>query len=368
MSSAIDWLSDLKNTGACKAYAAGEVIFREGDPGELMYVILNGEVQVTLEKLPINYLVEGSIFGEMALVDNSPRSASAVAATDCILLPLDQTQFKALIPSHPEFSVEVMSVMAQRLRRSIETTLQRQRMEEELIISREIQLSLLPLQCPEISGWEVAAYYRAARQVGGDLYDFIQTSEAPNLLHLVVADVTGKGVPAALYMAVSRTILRTATQFDSCPAQILRRTNQTILQDVGYRLFLSTFFASLNTQTGHFIYANGGHEWPMLYRADTGTVQNLDTSGLLLGVFRDMEFPQTELFLAPGDVLVLFTDGVTEARDATGDFFGEERLAEILAQTGDKSARQLMEDITQAVGLFTGETPQADDLTLIVLK
>lgn len=136
MSSSLDWLSNLKHTGQCKTYPAGEVIFREGDQGEVMYVILQGEVHVTLENVPINFLKPGSLLGEMALVDNSPRSATATAATDCILLPLDQNQFKSFIPTHPEFSIEVMTIMAQRLRRLMDETLKRQRMEEELNIRR----------------------------------------------------------------------------------------------------------------------------------------------------------------------------------------------------------------------------------------
>ncbi len=368
MSSVVDLLAYLKNEGACQAFQPGEVIFREGYPGEIMYVVLDGEVKITLEKMPINILKPGSILGEMALVDNSPRSATAIASTHCWLLPLDQNRFKALIPTHPEFSLEVMTVMAQRLRRSIDDEVKRQRMEEELNIGRQIQLSLLPRRCPEISGWDIGALYKAARQVGGDLYDFISVPEQPHLLHLVVADVTGKGVPAALFMAFSRTVLRTATQIETSPAEVLRRTNRTILQDIGYQLFLSTFYATLDTRTGILTYANGGHDWPLWYRAKTRQIEALNTSGLLLGVFQDVFFVEDEILLAPGDVLVLYTDGVTEARNDEGELFGEERFEKIIAESAESSAQQIAEAVTQAVATFTGAIPQADDLTLVIVK
>ncbi len=368
MFTVLDRLSYLKNEGACIAYLAGEVIFREGELGDTMYVVLDGEVKVTLETMPISQLAPGSILGEMALVDNSPRSATAIAATDCWLLPLDQNRFKALIPAHPEFSIEVMTIMAQRLRRLMDEEVKRQRMEEELNIGRQIQLSLLPRQCPDIPGWEIGALYKAARQVGGDLYDFISVPEHPHQLHLVVADVTGKGVPAALFMAFGRTVLRTATHIENSPAEVLRRTNRTILQDIGYQLFLSTFYATLDTQTGILTYANGGHDWPFWYHAHTQEIEVLMTSGLLLGVFQDIAFVEEKIQLLPGDVLVLYTDGVTEARDQTGDLFGEERLAKVIVEAAACSAQQLAETVVSAVTDFTGAIPQTDDLTLVIVK
>ncbi len=368
MSTVLDRLVYLKSEGACKAYLAGDVIFREGETGDMMYVVLDGEVKVTLETMPISLLTPGSILGEMALVDNSPRSATAIAATDCWLLPLDQNRFKALIPAHPEFSVEVMTIMAQRLRRLMDEEVKRQRMEEELNIGRQIQLSLLPRSCPSIPGWEIGALYKAARQVGGDLYDFISPPEHPHQLHLVVADVTGKGVPAALFMAFGRTVIRTATHIENTPAEVLRRTNRTILQDIGYRLFLSTFYATLDTQTDILTYANGGHDWPFWYHAQTGKIEALTTSGLLLGVFQDISFVEDTIQLQPGDVLVLYTDGVTEARNQEGDLFGEERFETVILESADYPAQQIAEKVVSAVADFTGAISQADDLTLVIVK
>ena len=215
--------------------------------------------------------------------------------------------------------------MAERLRRFMDEEVKRQRLEQELRIGRQIQRSLLPRRVPERTGWEFAALYQSAWQIGGDLYDFIHVPDNPDILHLAIADVTGKGIPAALFMAFSRTILRTESRTNSSPAAVLRHANQAIVQDMESRLFLSAFFATLDTHQGRLRYANAGHDWPLWFRATTGQVEPLNVSGLLLGVLPDVTPPEAEIELAGGDVLVLYTDGLTEARDKCGEMFGEER-------------------------------------------
>jgi sigma-B regulation protein RsbU (phosphoserine phosphatase) len=245
--------------------------------------------------------------------------------------------------------------------------LERLRLEEEMAIGRRIQRSLLPGSCPQIPGWEFAAYYRAARQVGGDLYDFIALPDSPNLLHLVIADVTGKGVPAALYMAFGRTVIRTEARNDCPPAETLRRTNRSILQDIRTPLFLSAFYATLDTDSGRLVYANAGHNWPYL-RRQSGTVEPLASKGLLLGVLPEAVIEEKTAVLEPGDCLVLYTDGITEADNAAGDFFEDERLEAIIASQPWDSADDLLQAIVAAVEQFTGDTPQADDFTLVVAR
>ena len=340
----------------------------EGEPGDFMYVVIEGMVNVTLEGHAINFLQPGNLFGEMALMDNQPRSATATAVTECRLLPLDQRRFKALIQQEPEFALQVLTIMAERLRRFMDEEVKRQRLEQELRIGRQIQRSLLPRQLPERPGWEFAALYQAARQIGGDLYDVILVADNPDVLHLVIADVTGKGVPAALFMAFSRTILRAESRTNRSPSAVLHQANHAVVQDMGSRLFLSAFFATLDTHQGRLRYANAGHDWPLWFRAVTGQVEPLKVSGLLLGVLPDVAPPEAEIELAVGDVLVLYTDGVTEARDKRGEMFGEERLAAAIKATAHCSAQEIVDRIAAAVAHITGNTPQSDDLTLMVIK
>ena len=351
-----------------RLYQPGEIIFAEGEPGDFMYVVIEGTVNVTLEGHALNFLQPGNLFGEMALMDNQPRSATATAVTACRLLPLDQTRFKDLIQQEPDFALQVLTIMTERLRRFMEEEVKRQKLEQELRIGRQIQRSLLPAQNPERPGWEFASLYRAARQIGGDLYDFIPAHDDPDKLHLVIADVTGKGVPAALFMAFSRTVMRTESRSSRSPAAVLHQMNQAIVHDMGSRLFLSAFFGTLDTRTGHVRYAIGGHDWPLWFQASSGRVRRLDISGILLGVLPHIRLPEGEIELAENDVLVLYTDGVTEASGRDKEMFSEERLAAAIKATAHCPAQEIVDRIAAAVTHITGNTPQNDDLTLVVIK
>ena len=246
--------------------------------------------------------------------------------------------------------------------------IKRQRLEEELAIGRQIQLSLLPAACPVVPGWEFAAFYQAARQVGGDLYDFFELPGQPGRLGLVIADVTGKGVPAALFMAFSRTVIRMESMTGRDPAAVLERANRSIIQDSRSGLFLSAFYATLDTRNGRLVYANGGHNRPLWLRAATGEPQELTSRSVILGMFEDVALEERQIDVAPGDLLVFYTDGVTEAMNAAGELFGEGRLQATVAANQGASAQQVLEAIIDALKTFTGDTPQSDDLTLFVVK
>ncbi len=246
--------------------------------------------------------------------------------------------------------------------------IKRQRLEEELAVGQRIQLSLLPKAYPTAPGWEFAARYQAARQVGGDLYDFIDLQGDSGQLGMVVADVTGKGVAAALFMAVCRTALRMEAVTGSRPADILARVNRFIAVDLRATLFLSAFYASLDVHSGELAFANGGHNWPLWLRAGEGACEELSAQGIVLGAFADMEFEERRIEVGPGDVLVFFTDGVTEAMDPAGRMFEDERLQATVVAHRDGSAEQVAQAILDTVKAFTGDTPQSDDLTLFVVK
>jgi serine phosphatase RsbU (regulator of sigma subunit) len=250
--------------------------------------------------------------------------------------------------------------------------IKQQRIVEELAIARQIQLSLLPEACPVVPGWEFAAAYQPARVVGGDLYDFLELPGEPRRLGLVIADVTDKGVPAALFMAFSRTIVRTEAMSsrNRNPAATLSRANRSIVRDIqsDSRLFLSAFYATLDTVSGRLVYANGGHIWPLWLRSASGEVQPLAARGIVLGVFSDIELEEREIEVAPGDMLVFYTDGVTEARGSDGQMFDEERLRAAVASNPEASAQQVLQAIVEAVEAFVGDIPQSDDLTLFVIK
>ena len=246
--------------------------------------------------------------------------------------------------------------------------IKQQRLEEELEIGRQIQLSLLPASYPMLPGWEFAANYQAAWQVGGDLYDFIELPAESHQLGLLIADVSGKGVPAALFMAFSRAIIRTEAMTSHNPATVLERANQLIVHDNRSKLFLSAFYCILDVHTGRLIYTNAGHNRPLWLRVATGECQELKAPGIILGFFKGITLEERQIDVAPGDLLVFYTDGITEAWNATNEMFGQERLQAIVTANSGASAEEVCQAVLVALKNFTGDTPLSDDITLLVVK
>jgi phosphoserine phosphatase RsbU/P len=242
---------------------------------------------------------------------------------------------------------------------------ERQRLEQELNVAREIQASLIPQQAPDIPGCSVAAYWQAARQVSGDFYDFLALPDGR--WGIIVADVADKGVPAALFMALSRTILRTVAFSGSDPARVLMRVNELIDNDSQTDLFVTMFYAVWEPATGQLIYANGGHNPPLLL-SENGDYKELRGSGMALGVLPHIQVESVTVSLHTNDTAIFYTDGVTEAINEDYDEFGLERMR--IAATGAKkgSAFDIVHAITQGITHHAGETPQFDDITLVVLK
>ena len=351
-----------------QAYAAGEVVFNAGDFADRMYVVVKGELLLTLHGNEIDRLTDGDVFGEMGMVENRPRNGTVTAVTDCTLIPIDRLRFAALVRQHPGFAIRVMTILSVRLRRRTEGEVIHQAFLRELAIGRKMQLSLLPQRVPQLPGWQFATHYESAWQVGGDFYDFIRLADDPQKLALVIADVTGKGVPAALMMAVARTLIRAETGRGHSAASVLQRVNELIISDNRSPLFLSALYAILDVETGVLRYASGGHNLPLCLRSGSGEVAELPAHGYLLGAFGGVSFSEEETTLAAGDALLLYTDGISEARDADGRFFGEERLKTAVAAAGDCSAEEIVQALVTAVNSFTGPVEQTDDQTLLVAK
>lgn len=242
---------------------------------------------------------------------------------------------------------------------------ERNRLAQELEVAREIQSSLLPKQDPDIPGCTVASYWQAARQVSGDFYDFMHLDDQH--WGIVVADVADKGIPAALFMALSRTILRAAAFSRRDPAETLVRVNEIIDADAQSDLFVTVCYAIWNWQKGTLTYANGGHNPPLLLR-ENGELKLLKGKGMALGVLPQITIEPNEIHLHPGDTLVFYTDGVTEAMNEDYDEFGMERLRLAAQSAAQLDATAVRDAILTAVKEHVGETPQFDDLTLVVMK
>jgi serine phosphatase RsbU (regulator of sigma subunit) len=293
------------------------------------------------------------------VVDNRPIGALMIDVRAPRLWDRDEVRFLRLMANQAAIAIEKA-----RLHRE---EIERERLEQELAVGRQIQLSMLPEACPVVPGWEFAAFYEAARQVGGDFYDYFELPKSRRL-GIVIADVADKGVPAALFMALSRATIRAAALDGRGPSATMTQANGLILKDSKDSLFVTAFYATLDTGSGRLIYANAGHSRPLWLRVAPGEIQELAAHGIALGVLEDIELQEREIDVAPGDLLVFYTDGVTEAMDADGQPFGVERLRQVLAADPDASADQAVSAVVDAVMAFTGDAPQSDDIAIFVVR
>ena len=241
-----------------------------------------------------------------------------------------------------------------------------QRVEQELSLAAKIQASFLPLSLTDAPGWQLAATLEPARQTSGDYYDWGMLSNGK--LAVAVADVADKGVGAALYMALTRTILRTFVfEYPDQPAQAFNAANRRIFEDTRTDLFVTTFYGLIDPTSGEMMYCNAGHNPPYVLRHAGGEPIPLTLTGRPMGMFEDSQWTSQTLTLEPGDRVVLYTDGVTEAQNSRGEFFGEARLLDVARRSMTCSVEEMQRAILAAVHAFMGDAPQADDITLLVL-
>jgi sigma-B regulation protein RsbU (phosphoserine phosphatase) len=237
--------------------------------------------------------------------------------------------------------------------------------EEEVATARRIQQQLLPETPPALPGWDVCASNSPSRQVGGDYHDFLPLPD--NRVGLAIGDVSGKGVPAALLMSNLQAALRVRALGWHPVDRVVQDVNRQICRNTGYGSFISFFLGDLEPSEGRLSFVNAGHNAPLIVRRD-GTVEPLETGGLLLGVFPEASYQRGEVRLDPGDVLAMYTDGVTEAWSPAGDMFSEDRLVQTLVRHRDRSAAELHDTVLAEVRSFQQGRPPDDDLTLVLLK
>ncbi len=247
---------------------------------------------------------------------------------------------------------------------------ERQHLEQEITVARELQTSLLPPQMPQLSGWDTAALWRSARQVGGDFYDFWHFTSGPAAgeLGFVIADVSDKGVPAALFMALARSLVRASALDGTSPARAMERANRWIVRDSQAYMFVTLFYAILDPESGELRYCCAGHNPPLLYRAASGTVEHLRTPGIALGVLDEVTLGEAATMLEPGDLLLCYTDGVTESINDVMDEWGLERLIETIKAHANLSTQELLDAISAGLAAHTGERPPFDDVTMLAVK
>ncbi len=241
----------------------------------------------------------------------------------------------------------------------------------ELKIAAEIQQSFLPDRIQPVEGFDIAARSVMAKEVGGDFFDVIPFEMipfAPGSFGVMIADVSGKGIPAALFMALSRIVVRLNAFWHHDPALAIQHANNFITQDSKTGMFVTLFYGILSADERTLQYVNAGHNPPLIYRAATGAIESLNPTGIFLGGLEDQEYRSESIHIGEDDLLVLYTDGVTEAINETVEMFGEPRLKELICASAGCCASEVMDRILEAVNGFAKDQPQFDDITLMVIK
>lgn len=273
------------------------------------------------------------------------------------------SQLLSIVAGHSAGVIEQARLRAEALEKQ-RLEEERRRLERELDLARDIQMSFIPSRSLKAAGWEILGRVVPARQVGGDAFDYFLVEGGR--LCFAIADVSGKGVPAALLMSNVQASLRAFCDGRQNVPEAVRHINQSVARSASGK-FITLFYGEMETGTGRLRYTNAGHNYPLVRRRD-GSVEELREGGLPLGLFEDADYQQGEIVLAAGDSLLLYSDGISEAIDIRGQEFGEDRLTAFWKERGVRRAGEVIEDVLAEVERFRGVAAQSDDMTVVVLS
>jgi len=373
------------------------LIFSEGEQGDRYYILIDGEVEVikalgTSDERLLGIRESGSFLGEMSLLSpDNQHTASVRARTALKLLEMTRDDLEKLLARRPKFALEMMRTLSQRLDESEDLTIrdlrrknrelvkaykeleaaqamliEQERLERELELARQIQESILPQTLPQIPCFDFGVQIVPMAEVGGDFYDFIPLDD--DTLAVVAGDVTDHGIPAALFMALTVTLLRAESQRSSDPAEVLRSVNNHLLKMDQTGMFVTILYGVINCRTREFRYARAGHELPLVVDVQ-GKIYHVEKQlGQPMALFPDLELDEGVIHLPSAGLLMLYTDGATDAVDENGSFFGSDRLLRIMQSEFQLSAQNLCHVIWDEIEAFRGEVIQHDDVTLVMVK
>jgi serine phosphatase RsbU (regulator of sigma subunit) len=386
-------LSGLIASLDVRQMSTGEILFREGEPGEHFYVVMDGELEVLMgagqpEELLLNVLRAGEYLGEMSLIlPGGQRTASVRARVPATLRSMSRSQFMALLQRHPLLANSMVRVLSERLdatntatfrdltekNRQLQTAydelkaaqaqlIEKERLERELQVAAEIQLSILPDELPRVPGFDFGARILPARQVGGDFYDVFQPK--PHQVAVLVGDVADKGVPSAIFMARAHALIMAEADIGLTPAEVMGLVNRHITRLQKSTQFVTVLYGLLDLASREFTYARAGHEPPLLLTPDGHVARLPHGPGMSLGLWETITVDERSVNLPPGATLLLYTDGMTDCRDPSGVAFGIERIKETLRGLVGLTAQQVCDRLLETLKNYQQGAIQDDDVTL----
>ncbi len=375
---------------------SGDILFREGDPGEHLYVVVKGELEILMapgtdDELILNVLHEGEYLGEMSLIQpGGLRTASARARGSAVLLSMSREQFKDLLQRHPELSTAMVSVLSQRLdntnvstfrdlseknrqlqqafdelKAAQEQLIEKERLERELKVAADIQMSILPDVLPVHAKFDFGGRILPARQVGGDFYDIFVLDE--DKIGVLIGDVADKGVPSAIFMARAHAFIIAEADSATSPGDVLRMANKHITRLEKSTQFVTALYGVLNTRTDEFSYARAGHEPPLLLNEQNGVQRLPHKAGMALGLWEDIVLDENSVLLPQGSLLVMFTDGMMDCRDPQGEPFGLERIKMTMSRLLNVTAQSSCDQLFDTLMMYQSGAKQDDDVTLVAI-
>jgi len=356
-------------------FEPGEVILDEGETTSGFHFLLSGEAEVrkrssTSQKhYLIGKLTPGALFGEMSEMTGEPISATIQAITVCTVLNLKKPR---QLPRdlHVKLLLGSAQNIIHRLQLSNEKQAHAMAAEAELKLAWNIQKGFLPSKFPDLPNFDIYGDCEPAREIGGDYFDVFKIDETH--YGFVIGDVSGKGVPAAIFMSGCRTLFRTLAGDGAYPNEVLRQMNKRLVNlDESASMFITIFYGILDISSGRFIYASAGHNLPFvrLVRDGEVVVEELKSAkSLMAGIMENIDYSAELITLQPGDMMVMYTDGITEAIDTKEEPFGEERLGKLIESVDTCSANDFVRQVLDECSAFQQGMPQFDDMTMLVVR
>lgn len=380
-----------------KEFAQGEVLLEEDASGDLMFILVDGEVEVlksmgTKSERLLGVRGPGTLLGEMSLFSEGKKHTASVRALSSIqVFLMSKTDLDDLLQRHPTLAYDMLTVLSRRLNESENLTIldlqeknkalaqayeelkaaqeqlvEKERLERELEVARQIQMSILPRSYPLISGYDFGATVIPMTAVGGDFYDFINLGD--ERVGIAIGDVTDHGVPSALLMALTVTLLRAESRRESSPRDVLLRINRHLLEMDETGMFVTLLYGILDCPSGGFTYARAGHEIPILFDARGRAIDLQHQKGQPVGLFEDPLLDEQQLELPSGAMLFLYSDGAVDAINENGVRYGLDNLCKALKKRRKADAKIICESVWKSLTAYRGGALQQDDVTMLAIR